>query len=97
MSRWHFTFLNNLATCCRLISQMIGFWKPLALAAYCAFTTVPHIRVQDVYGSYPNRYQNYHHCLYLGSRGVIIHQGFAGHGCPWVVIVNSNQHRKFYE
>ncbi len=88
----------RLAYVLRLTSHIFKSWKLLALAAYFFMSTVPHIRIQDTYGSHPNRYQNYRTCLYLGNRGIIEDDhGIAGHGCPLLVLMNPTSKRKFYE
>ncbi len=92
MTPIRFRFQYRCATFSRLISQMIGYWKPLAIAAFFASSTGPHLRLNELYDR-----PSYGQCLYLGSRGVITHQGLSGHGCPWVVILNSDHQRKFYE
>ncbi len=81
----------------RVVAQCLKSWKLLVVILYATLETVPHLRVQDMYGSYPSRYQNYRTCLYLGNRGVVEDDGIAGHGCPLLVLMNPTFKRKFYE
>lgn len=84
--------IYRLYKLCRVLSRVISFWPVIVISAFFAFTTGPHLRVNDLYDR-----PAYGKCLYLGSRGIIQHSGWPAHRCPWVMIFDSSKHEGLYE
>ena len=87
-----FIWLHRLTGLLRTFSKLARYWPVWSIIALFTFSAGPYVRVNEFY----NR-PAYGTCLYLGAYGVIVRSAITGHGCPWLVILNSSQDGGRYE